>query len=127
MTPAEAQTRIAEALRDWRTVGQVARRLGLLRSSVQRQVSRMREFGELEGRIERFWRNGDYRVGRVYRLVRIECAPVLEDDDRRHELLASIFECAHGVEMCEPCSTRGRRCEHRCVECGPQMVFSEMR
>lgn len=60
------------------------------------------------------------------RIAAVECGPVAMDQ-RRVDFLAAIFECEHGIEMCESCTAKGRTCAHRCVECGPEQIFQEVR
>lgn len=74
MTQAEARTRIKAGLSEWRSIGEVARRLGISRSTVEREVSRMHSMGMLEARHQRFFRNGEMRLGRAFRLAVVECA-----------------------------------------------------
>jgi len=128
---AEAKANILEALRDeFRSIGTVARKLGIHRSTVEREVANLRAAGKLEARRNTFWRNGGARVGHEYRVAVIDCGPstlVVNAAERAQERLESIFECTHGVEMCPACTARGRRCGHRCVECAPEQVFQEAR
>lgn len=128
-TQAETRFRVLDSLRDWATVGTVARKLGVSRSSVEREVASLRALGKLEARRGTFWRNVDVRVGFEYRVDVVECRPSptvgCTPDERRTEFLGELFQCSHGVEMCEPCTALGRRCPHRCVECSPEQVFAE--
>lgn len=129
MTLTEVREAIRSKLSSWHSSGEVATSLGLTRSAVAGEIARMDDRGLLESRVQRFYRGGDYRLGRAYQLVGIVCempAPG-SPDERRNGLLAALFECEHGIMMCEPCSKRGRRCGHRCLECAPEQVFAEAR
>jgi len=125
-------TRILEALRDeFRSIGHVARKLGVSRATVEREVANLRAAGKLEARRNVFWRKGVARVGFDYRVAVVDCGPsgfVLNAAELAQERLEVLFTCEHGVEMCNRCTAHGRRCAHRCVECGGvAAVFAEAR
>jgi len=127
-TVADAKDQILSQLLTWASIGTIARKLGIPRSTVEREVANLRAAGKLEARRNVFWRKGGARVGFDYRVAVVDCGPsgfVLNAAELAQERLEVLFTCHHGIEMCPGCTVQGRRCADRCVECsGAAGVFA---